>query len=53
MYLTDFGLLRVMSSTRAMGTRTLQAGTPDFQAPEQFKAVDIKLTREQTSMLSA
>ena len=41
MYLADFGLSRVMSSTRAMGTRTLQAGTPGFQAPELLKAVDI------------
>ena len=38
MYLADFGLSRVMTSTRAMGTRTLQAGTPGFQAPEQLKA---------------
>lgn len=40
-YLADFGLSRVMSSTRAMGTRTLQAGMPGFQAPKQLKAVDV------------
>ena len=40
-YLADFGLSKVLSSTRAMGTRTLQAGTLGFQAPEQLKAVDI------------
>ena len=37
-YLADFGLSRVMTSTRAMHTRTLQAGTPGFQAPEPLKA---------------
>ena len=37
-FLADFGLSRIMSSTLAMGTRTLQAGTPGFQSPEQLKA---------------
>lgn len=40
-YLADFGLSRVMSSTQAMGTRALQAGTPGFQAPEQLKAEEV------------
>jgi len=37
-YLADFGLARVLSTTEMLGTRTLQAGTPGFQAPEQLKA---------------
>lgn len=41
MFLADFGLSRVMSSTRAMGTRTLQASTSGFQAPEQLKAEEV------------
>lgn len=30
-----------MSSTIALGTRTLQSGTPGFQAPEQLKAEEV------------
>ena len=36
-FLADFGLSRIISSTKILGTRTLMAGTPAFQAPEQLK----------------
>lgn len=39
--LTDFGLSRVMSGTTIIGTRTMTAGTPGYQAPEQLKAESI------------
>ena len=38
MFLADFGLSNLISSTRVLGTRTIMAGTPAFQAPEQLKA---------------
>ena len=41
MTLTDFGLSRVMSGTFAIGTKTMMAGTPGFQPPEQLKAQQI------------
>ena len=37
MYLADFGLAHAITSTRAIGTRTIQSGTPGIQAPEQLK----------------
>ena len=37
-FLADFGLSRIISSTGNLGTRTLTAGTPAFQSPEQLKA---------------
>ena len=39
--LTDFGLSRVMSGSTIVGTRTMMAGSPGFQAPEQLRAQSI------------
>lgn len=36
--LTDFGLSKVLTDTAQMGTRTMLAGSPGFQSPEQLKA---------------
>ena len=36
--LADFGLSRVISSSHLLGTKTIQSGTPGFQAPEQLRA---------------
>lgn len=36
--LTDFGLARVMTRTCQAGTRTMLAGSPGYQPPEQLKA---------------
>ena len=37
-FLADFGLSRVISSGHVLGTKTIQSGTPGFQAPEQLRA---------------
>ena len=37
-FLADFGLSRVISSSHLLGTKTIQSGTPGFQAPEQLRA---------------
>ncbi len=37
-FLADFGLAKVLSGTYQMGSRTITAGTPGFQAPEQLRA---------------
>ena len=37
MFLGDFGLAKVMSGSRIIGTATTRAGTPGFQAPELLK----------------
>ena len=39
--LTDFGLARRMSQTTSVGTRTMLAGTPGFQSPEQLRSESI------------
>ncbi len=39
--LTDFGLARFMSHTSAMGTRTMLAGSPGYQSPEQLRTESI------------
>ena len=39
--LTDFGLSRVMSGTAVLGTKTMMAGTPGYQAPEQLRAQSV------------
>ena len=36
--LTDFGLAKAMGATAVMGTRTMMAGSPGYQAPEQLRA---------------
>ena len=36
--LTDFGLARIMSQTNSIGTRTMLAGSPGFQPPEQLRS---------------
>ena len=35
-YIADFGLAKVISSSSKIGTSTMTAGTPGFQAPEQL-----------------
>ena len=37
-FLADFGLLQVISTSRVLGTKTMQSGTLGFQAPEQLRA---------------
>ena len=39
--LSDFGLSKVMTETAQIGTRTMLAGTPGFQPPEQLQAQSI------------
>ena len=39
--LTDFGLARFMSHTSSLGTRTMLAGSPGYQSPEQLRAETI------------
>ena len=42
MVLSDFGLSKVMTETAGKaGTRTMLAGTPGFQSPEQLQASSI------------
>ena len=36
-FLADFGLARAITSSQALGTKTMQSGTPGFQAPEQLR----------------
>ena len=36
-FLADFGLGKIMTTTRIFGTATMSAGTPGFQSPEQLK----------------
>ena len=40
-YLADFGLGRLLSNTRSLGTATKMAGTPGFQAPEKLRGEEI------------
>jgi serine/threonine protein kinase len=37
-FLADFGLSRVITTKRVFGTKTMLAGTPGFQPPEQLMA---------------
>ena len=39
--LTDFGLAKVMSNTCQAGTKTILAGSPGYQPPEQLRAEKI------------
>ena len=39
--LTDFGLTKLMSQTSAVGTKTMLAGSPGYQSPEQLRAEGI------------
>ena len=39
--LTDFDLAKLMSNTSQAGTRTMLAGSPGYQSPEQLKAEKI------------
>lgn len=36
--LTDFGLARLISQTACVGTKTMLAGSPGYQSPEQLRA---------------
>lgn len=36
--LTDFGLARFMNQSSCIGTKTMLAGSPGYQAPEQLRA---------------
>lgn len=38
MILTDFGLARFMNATTSIGTKTMLAGSPGYQSPEQLRA---------------
>ena len=37
-YVADFGLVKMLTSTGSVGTKSGQSGTPGFQSPEQPKA---------------
>ena len=37
-YLCDFGLSKAMTNTSAIGSKTMLAGTPGFQPPEQLRS---------------
>jgi serine/threonine protein kinase len=41
--ITDFGLARIMSQTTSIGTRTrtMKAGSPGFQPPEQLRSESV------------
>lgn len=36
--LTDFGLSQAITKTTIIGTKTMMAGSPGYQAPEQLRA---------------
>lgn len=36
--LTDFGLAMLMNQTSSIGTKTMLAGSPGYQSPEQLRA---------------
>ena len=40
-FLADFGLGQILTTSAAIGTSTMKAGTPGFQAPEQLKGESI------------
>jgi len=40
-FLADFGLGHAITNTQGVGTATMMAGTPGFQAPEQLKGEGI------------
>ena len=42
-FLADFGLCRVMSTTNVVGTKTMLAGSPGFQSPEQLRNENLGL----------
>ena len=37
-YLSDFGIAQILSTTKVIGTSTLQQGTPAYQSPEHIRA---------------
>ena len=39
--LTDFELARIISQTNSIGTRTMMAGSPGFQPPEQLRSESV------------
>ena len=40
-FLADFGLSKIMSDCDLVGSTTMRAGTPGFQAPEQLQGKSI------------
>ena len=42
-YVGDFGLSQIMSGTTRIGTKTMLAGSPGFQSPEQLRGESIGL----------
>ena len=42
-FLGDFGLCQVMTGTNIIGTRTMLAGSPGFQSPEQLRSESLGL----------
>ena len=42
-FLGDFGLSQVMSATNVIGTKTMLAGSPGFQPPEQLQNKSVGL----------
>ena len=50
--LTDFGLAKAMGATTVLGTRTMMAGSPGYQAPEQLRAESYRVGFLRTELLS-
>ena len=46
MFIADFGLGKVMTTTRVFGTATKLAGTPAFQSPEQLMGEDMTISTD-------
>ena len=42
-YVGDFGLSQIVSGTTRIGTKTMLAGSPGFQSPEQLRGESIGL----------
>lgn len=44
--LTDFGLARLMSQTSSIGTKTMLAGSPGYQSPEQLRSESLGISAD-------
>ena len=49
-YVSDFGLGKVLGESRALGTATKVAGTPGFQAPEKLRGESLSTSADVYSL---